>query len=167
MPLVMATLATGLANVFKSQPSSGADAASKIAQEYDLYCKAAMAPPGAPIFTGAEKSTFEGLLAQALASPDAGDANVVAAAFSSAVQAYWMSPPVMFSGGPATGLVTAVTGATAIISPLGAALLNTQNTEDTIGQLIATQLDLATKTVLVTFSTPPPPTGPPPPALVI
>jgi hypothetical protein len=167
MPLVMATLATGLANVFKSHPSSGAEAASKIAQEYDTYCKAAMAPPGAPIFTGAEKSTFEGLLAPALASPDAGNANVVASAFSCALQAYWMTPPVMFSGGPATGVVTAAPGASAIISPLGAALTNTHNTEDMIGQLIATQLDLATKTVLVTFSTPPPPAGPPPPALVI
>lgn len=167
MPLVVATLTVGLANVFKSQPGSGADAASMIAQEYDTYCKLAMAPPGAPIFTGTEKTTFETFLAAALASPDAGDANVVAAAFSSAVQAYWLTPPVMFVGGPVTGLVTAISGAAAIISPLGSALLDLQGTEDLTGQLIATQLDLATKTVLVTFTTPPPPAGPPPPALVI
>jgi hypothetical protein len=167
MPLVMATLATGLAKVFRDQPSSGADAASKIAQEYDKYCKGAVAAPGLPIFTGVEKTNFENILAPTLSSPDAGDPNIVAAAFGSAVQAYWMSPPVMFSAGPASGVVTLVSGAMAIVAPLGAALSNTGNTEDVIGQLIATQLDLATKTVLVTYSTPPPPAGPPPPALVL
>lgn len=167
MPLVSSTLAVGFANVFKSQPGSGQETASKLAQEYDKYCKAAMAPPGAPIFTGSEKTAFEGILAPALASADTGNATVVAAAFGNAVQAYWMMPPVQFSGGPAIGMVTAVPGAQAIVSPIAAALINTQNTEDSIGNILATQLDIATKTVLVTYTAPPPPTGPPPPALVV
>ena len=37
MTLVAATLAVGLANVFRSQPVIGADAANKIANEYDTY----------------------------------------------------------------------------------------------------------------------------------
>ena len=167
MPLIMATLATGLANVFKSQPSSGADAARAIANEYDKYCKTAAALPGLPVFTSLEKTTFEGILVPALSSPDAGNASVVASAFGNAVQAYWLSPPVMFSGGQAIGTVTAAPGALAIVQALTSAMLNTSNTEDVIGQLIAIQLDLATRSVLVTYTAPPPPAGPPPPALVL
>lgn len=167
MTLVAATLAVGLANVFRSQPVIGADAANKIANEYDIYCKMALAPPGAPVFTGMEKNTFEGLIAAALATADTGSAAMVATAFANAVQAYWLAPPVQFSGGPAIGMVTAVPGAQSIVGPLSSALSNTQNTEDIIGQIIATQLDIATKTVLVTFTAPPPPAGPPPPAMVL
>jgi hypothetical protein len=83
------------------------------------------------------------------------------------IMSYWMAPPVMFSGGPAIGVTTAMAGAMSIVSPLGAALSNTQNTEDAIGNQIATLLDAATKTVMVTFSAPPPPAGPPPPAFLI
>ena len=167
MPLVAATLAVGLAKIFRDQPVSGADAANKVAKEYDTYCKTALAPPGAPIFTGMEKNTFEGLIAAALATADTGSAAMVAMAFANAVQAYWLAPPVQFSGGPVMGMVTAVPGAQSIVGPLSSALSNTQNTEDTIGQVIATQLDVATKTVLVTFTAPPPPAGPPPPAMVL
>lgn len=164
MPLVVSQLAAELASVFMSQPSSGADAAAQIAGAYDNYCKAAMAPPGMPVFTTAEKTTFQGILTPSF---EAGDANAVAQAMASALQAYWMTPPVNFVGGPATGMVTAVPGAMTIVSALAGALMNTENTEATAGQQIATQLDIATKTVLVTFTTPPAPAGPPPPALVV
>lgn len=167
MPLVVATLSTQLASVFKSRPSSGVEAAQKIADAYDAYCKTAVAAPGVPVFTGAEKMNFFGILSPALASADAGDPNVVAQAFSDALMAYWMSPPVMFVGGPASGMVTVVSGYSAIVTPIAVALKNTSNTEDSTGMQIATQLDIATKTVLVTYTTPPPPAGPPPPALVL
>lgn len=167
MPLIMATLQAGLVQVFKSQPSTPTDAANKIAAEYDKYCKNAMAAPGLPVFTGAEKTAFEGLILAALSLGENGSAQAVAQAFGDAVNAYWMLPPVPFVGGPATGMVTAIPGAMAIVAPLAAALGNTNNTEDSIALQIATQLDIATKTVLVTYTTPPPPAGPPPPALVL
>jgi hypothetical protein len=167
MPLVMAALATELTSVFMGKPSSGADAASQVAGAYDNYCKAALAPPGLPIFTGAEKNTFQVILSLAWISVDTGDANITAQAIGDAIQAYWMSPPVMFVGGPATGLVTAVPGALSVVPAIAGALANTQNTDAVIGQQLATQMDIATKTVLVTYSTPPPPAGPPPPALVM
>jgi hypothetical protein len=167
MPLVMATLQAGLAQVFRSQPSSPADVARQIATEYDNYCKTAMAAPGLPVFTGAEKPAFEGLIFAALSLGENGSAQAVAQSFGDAVNAYWLLPPVPFVGGPATGVVTAVSGAMAIVAPLAAALGNTNNTEDSIALQIATQLDIATKTVLVTYTTPPPPAGPPPPALVL
>ena len=163
----MDTLKAGLANVFKSQPGSPADAARGIADAYDTYCQAGLAAPGKPIFTGAEKKAFEGIILGALSLGDKGSSAKVAEAFSTALETYWMAPPVMFSGGPATGVVTAAPGAKAIIAPLTAALSNTENTEDLIAASIATQLDIATKTVLVTYSTPTPPAGPPPPATVV
>jgi len=165
MPLNVATLAKGLAGVFKDQPDNGALAASKIAQEYDTYCKEAMAGAALPIFTTTEKTRMEGILAGALSSSN-GQAAMVAQAFSAAIQSYWLMPPVQFSGGPIMGMVTVMPGAAAVIPAITAGLSNVQNMEDSIGQIIASALDAATKTVLVTFTTPPPPAGPPPPAKV-
>ena len=166
MPLNVQQLTQGLAAVFKAQPGSGAEAAQKIAAEYDKYCQAAMAPPGKPIFTTAEVKAFEGPLAGVLSS-GTGPAAAVASAISAGLQAYWLSPPVQFSGGPAMGMATAMPGAAAAIPALTAAFSNLANTEDSAAAAIAAALDTATKTVLVTFTAPPPPSGPPPPALVM
>lgn len=165
MPLNKATLKKDIADVFKSQPDSGAIAAQKIAMAYDTYCKNAMAAPGMPIFTGTEAKRFEAPIAAAL-SAMAGPPGV-AAAFTAGFMAYWMSPPVPFVGGPAAGVVSAAPGGAAITGILSGALANIKNTEDLIADIIATALDTATKTVLVTYATPPPPAGPPPPALVM
>lgn len=167
MPLIVSKLSADLSNVFSGYPSSGSDAANGIAMAYDNYCKNAIASPGLPIFTTSERYAFRAILSSILSSAEAGNANILAKAFGDAVQAYWMAPPVMFSGGAATGIVTAVPGAMAVVSALAGVLSNTQNTAAVAGQQIAAQLDIATRTVLVTFSTPPPPAGPPPPAMVI
>ena len=169
MPLVSASLASGLASVFKSQPDSGALAAQKMAAEYDKYCKAALAPPAPPIFTGAEVKALEGPLVGALASGDS-QAAIVAQAWATGIQAYWLAPPVQFVAGPVTGLVTAMPGAMAIVPLIQAAFDGTvqaKGDENMVAQQIASALDTATKTVLVTFTTPPPPLGPPPPATVV
>lgn len=166
MPLNVQQLTQGLAAIFKSQPGSGSEAANKIAAEYDKYCKAGMAAPGAPVFVGVEAMSLEGPLAGALGSGN-GTAAAVAAAYATGIQTYWLVPPVVFIGGPASGLATAMPGAGAAVPLITTALSNTQNTEDSIASQIATALDTATKTVLVTFTTPPPPLGPPPPATVV
>jgi hypothetical protein len=159
-------LTAGIVSVLKSQPSTGALAAKKLALEYDKYCKTAMAPPALPIFTGVEAMSLEGPLA-AVFSGGTGPAPAVAQAWATGIQAYWLAPPVMFVGGPVSGVATAMPGAPASIAPITAALTNLGNTEETFAQQLATALDIATKTVLVTFATPPPPAGPPPPALVM
>jgi len=164
MPLDMSSLARGLAAIFKSWPSNGTEAASKIAEEYDKYCRKGKAPPGSPVFTGAEKPALASVLAGAIGAPG-GSAAAAAAAFSSGIQAYWLSPPVPFVGGAASGVSSAMPGAAAIIGPLTGALSNLANSEEAIGQQIASQLDAATRTVLVIFATPT--SGPPPPATVI
>lgn len=164
MPLVVSGLASELAAVFASKPPSGAVAAQKIAAAYDNYCKAGLAGGIPPIFTGTEAKRMEGPLAGALASPN-GTAAAVGAAFATGVNAYWLTPPVPFAAPPIAGVVTAVPGAAAVAAAVTGALSNLSNTEGSIGAQIAAALDLATKTVLVTFATPPP--VPPPPATVM
>jgi len=166
MPLNVQQLTQGLAAIFKGQPKSGAEAANKIAAEYDKYCKAGMAAPGLPVFVGTEAMSLEGPLAGALGSGN-GTAASVAAAYGVGIQAYWLAPPVVFVGGPASGLATAMPGVGAAVSLITVALSNVQNTEDSAASQIATALDAATKTVLVTYTVPPPPLGPPPPATVV
>jgi len=166
MPLVLAGLSAGLTRVFKSLPSSGALFADQFATEYDLYCKAAMAGAALPLFTGAEKQAMVPVLSGAFASPT-GVAAVAAQAISMATMNFWLAPPIQFIGGPVMGMVTAAPGFASAIGGITSLLSNTNNTAETIGAGIAGLLDVATKTVLVTFTMPPPPAGPPPPAMVI
>jgi len=164
MPLVVSQLTSDIQAVFASKPPSGAVAAQKIAAAYDSYCKTGLAGGVPPLLTGTEAKRMEGPLAGALSS-SSGSAAAVGAAFSSGVQAYWLSPPIPFMAPPITGVVTAVPGAGAVAGAVTGALSNVANSEATIAAQIAAALDAATKTVLVTFATPPP--SPPPPATVV
>lgn len=125
-----------------------------------------MAAPALPLFLGIEATAMEGILAPALASYN-GSVSILAKAFADAITAYWLIPPVVFTAGPVMGMVTAIPGANAMIPGLTSGLSNQKNTEITASTMIGTQLDIATKTVMVTFTMPPPPTGPPPPAMVL
>jgi len=167
MPLVMSKLAKDLEAAFAEQPASPALAAQKMALAYDNYCKSGIAGGIPPLFTGAEAKALEGVLLPAIANPLGGGPPVIAAAWSAGIQGYWLTPPVAFLAPPIGGVVTAMPGAGAVIPGLTAAFLNILNTEAMIANLMAGILDIATKTVLVTFATPPPPAGPPPPATVI
>lgn len=166
MPLNVQKLSIGLGSIFRSMPTSGAEAAMRIASEYDSYCRLGMAPPGLPMITPASLQALAASLSAVLGQPN-GTAASVAAAFSSGIQAFWLSPPVLFVGGPASGVATAIPGASAAIPLITSALQNLANSEDTAAAQIAAALDTATRTVLVVYSTPPPPSGPPPPATVI
>ena len=164
MPLVPAQLIQGLLAVFKSQPSDTMVAAQQIAMAYDAYCKTAVAPPGLPILTGFEAQVMAQVLAGGLS---AGAAPAVASAFGNGINSYWLTPPVIFVGGPAAGVATAVGGLGVLISGLTSVFANTNNTNESAATQIGTLMDAATKTVVVTYATPPPPAGPPPPALVL
>ncbi len=167
MPLVVSTLASDLEAVFASQPLDAATSAKKMAMAYDSYCKAGMAGIACPVFTGSEAPALESVLLGAISSPAAGGPPVIAAAWAAGIQAYWLSPPVVFTAPPILGTATAMLGAATVIPGLTAVFLNIANTSSTCAQTMAAVLDAATKTVLVTFTTPPPPAGPPPPAPVV
>ena len=165
MPLVVSSLAAALEAAFLSHPGSAAISASDMAKAYDDYCKAGLAGGIPPLLLPAGKSALEGVLLGAIASGQGTPAQI-AGAWSSGIQAYWMTPPVVFTAPPITGVVTAIPGAAAVTGVVIGVLSNVKNTAATAAQGIAAALDVATKTVLVTFATPPPPALPPP-AMVI
>jgi len=167
MPLVVAQLQAELAAVFLAQPDSGAKSAKDMAAAYDNYCKAGLAGGAVPVFTATEVKRLEGLLAGALADPKVGSAANLAMAWMNGLNSYWLAPPVQFATPPILGMVTAIAGIGAVSGGLTGVFSNTQNTEASAAQQIATILDAATKTVLVTFTAPPAPLGPPPPATVV
>lgn len=166
MPLVVATLASALEAAFASHPDVAAKAADDMAKAYDDYCKAGLAGGVPPLLTPAGKSALMGMLLSAIASGNGTPAQV-GQAWASGIQMYWMSPPVLFTAPPIVGTVTAMPGAAGAAAAITGVLANGQNTPGTAAQGIAAALDVATKTVLVTFTAPPPPTGPPPPATVV
>ena len=166
MPLNATSLQSGFASVFRAQYSTAAEVARRIAEEYDKYCSMGMAPPGKPVFRGVEKNAIQSALAACWGSVGS-DPAMVAAVFAQSVQVYWLAPPVMFVGGPAMGVATSMAGAAALPAQIAAILSNLGNNEDLAALSLATVLDVATRTVLVVYSTPVPPAGPPPPALLI
>jgi hypothetical protein len=166
MPLVVSTLSDLLEASFVSYPGDAQRSADGMAMAYDTYCKSGLAGGVPPLFTGLEKQNLMGILLSSIMSKK-GTPDQIAQAWSSGIQTYWMSPPVVFTAPPIIGVVTAMPGAGAVIAAIKGVMANTDNTAASAAQGIAAALDAATKTVLVTFSAPPPPTGPPPPAMVV
>ncbi len=164
MPLIVSTLSSLLETSFMSCPDSAQKSADDMATAYDTYCKAGLAGGIPPLFTGLEKQALMSILLAAIISK-AGTPDQIAQAWSSGIQTYWLSPPVVFTAPPIAGLVTAVPGAGAVIAAISGVMANTKNTAASAAQGIAAALDAATKTVLVTFSSPP--VSPPPPATVV
>jgi hypothetical protein len=164
--LNVTSLQSGISSVFRAQLPSGSDVAKRIADEYNKYCSMAMAPPGKPIFKGIEKNVIRSALAACWGQAGSSPA-MVATILAQSVQAYWLAPPVMFTGGPAMGVAISMAGFAALVPAITAALSNLANSEDSAALALATALDVATRTVLVVYSTPTPPAGPPPPAMLI
>jgi len=159
-------LISGLTSVFAEMPGDAGMAAKKISIEYDKYCKAGMAPPGLPVFTGTEAFRMEHILSGVLSMPGGNPASV-GAAFVAGIQAYWLTPPVPFVAGVVAGMTTAMPGAGAVAGIVSGALANPGNTASTIAGIIGGALDMATRTLLITYVMPVPPAGPPPPAMLI
>jgi hypothetical protein len=164
MPLIKENLAAELETTFLLM-STPAISANKMAMAYDNYCKSGLAGGIPPVFTSLEVKKLEATLFSAIASPNAGSPAVIAAAWSSGIQAYWMTPPVLFTAPPVVGAVTVVTGIAAVASGLTGIFSNKNNTPSLAANGIADILDVVTKTVLVTFTAPTP--TPPIPATVM
>jgi len=76
-------------------------------------------------------------------------------ALASAVETFWFLPPVPFSGGGAVGAVTSFPGKSILISQIISILGNQYKQAVQPANQIATALDTATRTVIVTFAPPP------------
>jgi len=166
VPLVVVTLGNALEAAFAAHSDSAAQVANDMATAYDSYCKAALAGGIPPLLTPAAKSALMGMLLGAIESGNGTPAQM-GQAWAAGIQMYWMSPPILFTAPPIVGTVTAMPGAASVPGAISGVLSNPLNTAATAAQGIAAALDVATKTVLVTFTAPPPPTGPPPPATVV
>lgn len=164
MPLVSPLLQRAIADLFRSQLSSPEEFAQKFAKAYDDYAKGAMAIPASPVFTGSEKTLLESAVKPALITPFSGAPPIIAAAITAGYVSYWSAPPVNFACPLYAGMVVAPAGAAALLPALTAVFLNTQNTEDSAAQQIASALDAATRLVMVLLIPiiPPQPPGSPP-----
>ena len=146
----------GFTQLFTSgHPQTPVDAAKKMASIYDQYAQLAMAGPSLPAFTGLEKGRLESLLLAALAVPLVGAPPLIAAAWANGMLAYWNTPPVPFVGPAVAGAVTLAVGCLSAIAPLTVVFSNPFNTPESAAVQIASALDIATRTVIVTIAPPP------------
>ena len=135
------------------------DLGTLLGDAYSLYVSTVVAGPGMPIFTGKESSLFGETVAAALTTP--GIPISLPTALFTALTSFWMAPVVLFGPPPIVG-APAPPIAPDFISILTVLLSVPGNLPEDVATAIADQLDLATKSIIVTFTAPPPPAGPPP-----
>lgn len=144
-----ASLAADLEAVFASMPGSAADAADALAQAYDNYAAGATFGGGAPVLTG-RKAAMAGTLAGGMVVP--GAAATFAAAWASAVGAYWTGVAV---AGAQTGTCPTCPGAASLTGTLTPVFANLANTAGSCAAALAGALDTATRTCVATVTPPP------------
>lgn len=158
MPLVPTILQNEFLRVFKSTKNNTADSVARdLAGAYESYAQWASAGGIAfPAFTGLERLKLEKTLLAVMSFPKTSTSVATATALANGVMAFWQAPPVIF--GPATpGVVTMAAGvAPAILAPAIPLLSNPSNPTELVALSLATIVDAATRTVLVTLTLPPP-----------
>lgn len=152
MALQPAVLRAELTRIFSVSSGSPAEAAAKLAAAYGRYAQTATAGVVPWVPTGLEERRLRGVLVVSLGPT--GSAPVVARAWAQGVTAFWFAPPVVFG----VGAVTAVPGAALLLPTLTALFLSPRNSVVSAAASLASALDAATRTVLVTL----PPAGPVP-----
>jgi hypothetical protein len=149
MPLDPAGLTASLTQAFQSFPATAKAAADLMASAYNTYALAATAGTALPVLTGAEEATLSAALLPALASPQTGSSASLAAAWTAAITGFWLSPPVVFTGVPDSGVPTVIAGIGALTSTLSALLSSPTNTAPVAASGLASALDTVTRTVTV------------------
>ena len=161
-----ATLTSSLTDIMdpnKTRAKTPAEAATKWAAAYKGYASTAMSLLGGapiPASLSAAESTLKTVLEAAFTA--GGGAAPMATSLSTAFTAFWLVPPMAFSGA-FPGLVTLVAGTALLQSGLIAAwaqvaALGPGATAAAAAAAHATVLDAFTRTVIVTHPTVPVPT---------
>ena len=153
MPMVSRQLAAALLQIMKALERDEAKNARKWADAYADYAKPALAGPAIPQFTGTEAAKIAQFLQVTMKTPSPTSSNF-ALALANGVEAFWLLPPVVFTPPGGAGAVTAFPGKPALIAGLTAALSAPQP-EASAAEAIAAQLDVASRTVTVTYTIPP------------
>lgn len=154
MALVQPILAARLVQILGQPSDQAVVKAQELALAYNTYAIPAMAATLLPIFVGAEQAMFLTKIIPVFNNPNS-TAVQMANAIAGAVEAFWLLPPVLFSAGPLAGAVTSFPGKPILISTLVGIFSSTYPSHVAVAQSIATALDVATKTVIVTYAPPP------------
>ena len=154
MALLQPVLAGRLTSILSQPGDNAAAKAAEWASAYQTYAAPAMAGVLLPIFTGSEMPLFLGQISPVFNNPN-GTAVQFANALASAVETFWFLPPVPFAGGAFAGAVSGFPGKPALVAQLVAVLSNQYDNAAQPAQDIATALDVATRTVIVSFGPPP------------
>ena len=158
MALILPTLTGRLTSVLSSPSDQGAAKAQEWAQAYNTYAITAQAGALLPTFVGVEAQAIASQLLSVMSNPN-GSAAQFANALAGGIEAFWLLPPVVFSGAGA-GAVSAFPGKSALVGQLTAAFSSSTDQSAARAAEIAEALDTATRTVIVTFAPPPGSTAP-------
>lgn len=154
MALIQPILAARLSQIFGNPSDNAALKAQEIASAYNTYAMSAMALTLLPAFLGVEQAAFISKLMPVFSNPNS-TVQQFANALAGAVESFWLLPPVLFAALPLAGAVTFFPGKSILISSLVSIMSTTYPRHEAVAQAIATALDVATKTVIVTFAPPP------------
>lgn len=158
MPFLVPILEQGIKDLILNPPKNAQEAAKRLAKAYADCVKPAVAAHMKPSFTGQEAATMANAMAGAF--KEKGVAPVSIRGIVGGVQAFWMSPPVIFSGAiPGTTVWAGQGVLTACLATLG----NPRIAAGPAAKKIANCLVNATKLVM---TTPVPSGGPLPPVPV-
>lgn len=150
MPLVAASLQSGLLSAFQARPSSGAQAAQLWTSAYMSYSASASSPTGGVATNlAASQPGLQAALANAFADPHQGGPTV-AQAIGQALVAFWT--PVLFAGAAVGSVLSAAAAGPAAQGALlsaWAGLTQSRAQASDAAQQIAAALDAATHLVIV------------------
>ena len=154
MALIPTVLTGGLARVLGQPGDNAAAKANDWGAVYQAYAAPAQAAALLPVFTGTEQSLFVAKLLPVFNNPNSTIVQF-ADALASAVEAFWFLPPVPFATVGAVGAVTGFPGRPILVGQLTGILASQYDNAIQPAQQIGGALDVATRTVVVTFAPPP------------
>jgi len=157
MALLLPALTSQLVVAMQQPSDQGAAKAQEWARAYTTYAATAQAAALFPVFVGVEGQALAGHLTRVMTNPN-GTAAQFASAFASGIEAFWLLPPVVFTGGGA-GAVSLFPGKSALVGLLTSVFSSFTDQTAAKAAEVASALDTATRTVIVAFG-PPPTTAP-------
>ncbi len=154
MSLDVRSLKEGLMETARSHPKSPAEAAQRYALAYSRYASDATSPAGGSVVSvAAAQELLEASLVPAFS---AFDANISAQLQTASFTAFWLLPPIVFTG-TTPGLVTLTPGSlllpSALLSVWAANVATSADYDQAIGR-IADILHSFTLTVIVAHAAP-------------
>lgn len=152
MPLIPIVLEKGLLDMMIDKPTSPQEAARRMADVYARYARFAVAG-GPASFTGLEARQMERRLVGGFRNPESGNPSRGGGGIIGGIQAFWLTPPVVFGAFTASFFA----GAPVLGSCLGSSFRNPRIPVGLAAKKLANCLDKATRTVFAVGVGPPVP----------